>query len=124
MTEVKEGLLYTKEGIWVEITGGKARIGLSDRAQEELGEVIYVQPPVVGRHIARNEEIGAIESFKAIAPLISPLSGKVLSINQALEGEPSLMNSSPYSDGWLADIEIEDHGDFGKMLSAERYRSI
>ncbi len=124
MTEVKEGLLYTKEGIWVEITGSKARIGLSDRAQEELGEVIYVQPPVVGRRIARNEEIGAIESFKAIAPLISPLSGKVLSINQALEGEPSLMNTSPYSDGWLAEIEMEDDGDLGKMLSAEEYKSI
>ncbi|MDD2410737.1 MAG: glycine cleavage system protein GcvH [Candidatus Methanomethylophilaceae archaeon] len=124
MTAVKEGLLYTKEGTWVEMAGIRARIGLSDRAQEELGEVIYVQPPVVGRQIARNEEIGAIESFKAIAPVISPLSGRVLSVNMALEEDPSLMNTSPYSDGWLADIEMENEDELGKMLSAEEYRHI
>ena len=103
MTSVKEGLYYTKEGIWVKVEGTNVRIGISESAQEDLGEVIYVQPPVVGRQISRNDEIGAIESFKAVAPISSPVSGKVLSINQALEDDPALMNTSPYDEGWLAD---------------------
>ena len=124
MTAVKEGLLYTKEGLWVGISGSRAKIGISDRAQEELGEVIYVQPPVVGRHISRNDEIGAIESFKAISPVISPVTGTVASINRTLEDEPALMNSSPYSDGWLAEIELDDPKDIQKLLGAEEYESI
>ncbi len=121
MTAVKEGLYYTKEGIWVEINGTKARIGISHRAQDDLGEVIYVQPPVVGRHISKNDEIGAIESFKAIAPTISPVTGTVLMINLSLEGEPSLMNSSPYEKGWLAEIDLDDPSIEG-LLTADEYR--
>ena len=123
MTSVKEGFYYTKEGIWVNIEGTKAKIGISDRAQDDLGEVIYVQPPVVGRRISRNDEIGAIESFKAIAPTVSPVTGTVLSINLALESEPSLMNSSPYDKGWLAEIEL-DNTNIEGLLTADEYRSL
>lgn len=123
MTAVKEGLYYTKEGIWVEIKGTKARIGISHRAQDDLGEVIYVQPPVIGRHISKNDEIGAIESFKAIAPTISPVTGTVSTINLSLEGEPSLMNSSPYEKGWLAEIELDDLSTEG-LFTADEYRSL
>lgn len=121
MTTVKEGLYYTKEGIWVEVKGNKAKIGISDRAQDDLGEVIYVQPPVVGRNISVNDEIGAIESFKSIAPTISPVAGTILTINLALEGEPSLMNSSPYDKGWLAEIELDDTKLEG-LLTADEYK--
>lgn len=120
MASVKEGLYYTKEGIWVKVEGTNARIGISDVAQEDLGEVIYVQPPVVGRQISKDDEIGAIESFKAIAPIVSPVAGKVLSINHALEDEPALMNTSPYDDGWLAIIELDDTKLEG-LYSAEEY---
>ncbi|HKM13916.1 MAG TPA: glycine cleavage system protein GcvH [Candidatus Methanomethylophilaceae archaeon] len=123
MTTVKEGFYYTKEGIWVEIRGTKARIGISDRAQDDLGEVIYVQPPVVGRSISKNDEIGAIESFKAIAPTISPVTGTISAINLALEGEPALMNSSPYEKGWLAEIELDDTNLDG-LLTADEYKAL
>ena len=123
MTAVKEGLYYTKDGVWVEVKGTQAKIGISDRAQDDLGEVIYVQPPVVGRHISKNDEIGAIESFKSIAPTISPVTGIVLKINLELEGEPSLMNSSPYDKGWLAEIELDDTEIEG-LLTADEYKSL
>lgn len=124
MTAVREGLLYTEGGIWVKVCGPKVKIGISDRAQDELGEVIYIQPPVVGRHISKNDEIGAIESFKAISPVISPVTGTVLSINMALEDGPGLMNSSPYDEGWLAEIELDGPEGTSGLLTADEYDKI
>lgn len=122
MTNVKEGLLYTKDGMWVEIKGNKARIGISDPAQDELGEVIYVQTPVVGREVSDGTEIGALESFKSIIPIVSPVSGKITAVNKNLEDEPSLMNSSPYDDGWLAEIELSS--DAEGLYTAEEFKSL
>lgn len=122
MTKIKEGLLYTEEGMWVEIEGGKARIGISDSAQDELGEVIYVQTPVMDREISKGDEIGAIESFKSIIPIVSPVSGKIVRVNRDLEEEPSLINESPYDKGWLAEIDLTSSAE--GLLAAEEYKSI
>ncbi len=122
MTKVKEGLLYTEDGMWVEVKGTKVRIGLSDSAQDELGEVIYVQIPVIGREVYKGDEIGALESFKSIIPIVSPVEGKVISVNGMLEDEPSLMNTSPYDEGWLAEIEIIS--DVEGLYTAEEFKSL
>lgn len=122
MTNVKEGLLYTEDGIWVEINGTKARIGISDSAQDELGEVIYVQTPVMDREVYKGGEIGALESFKSIVPIVSPVSGRIVAVNKILEDEPSLMNSSPYDEGWLAEIELSS--DVEGLYTAEEYKSL
>lgn len=123
MTVIKEGLRYAKDGMWVKIEGTKAVIGISDPAQDELGEVIYVQTPVIGRNVSRGDEIGALESFKSVIPIVSPISGTVISINKALEEEPSLMNSSPYGDGWIAEFEIASENVEG-LYTAEEYKSM
>ncbi len=122
MTKIKEGLFYTEEGMWVKIEGKKARIGISDSAQDELGEVIYVQTPVMDREISKGDEIGALESFKSIIPIVSPVSGKIVLVNRNLEEEPSLINESPYDKGWLAVINLTS--DAEGLLTAEEYKSV
>jgi len=122
MAKVKEGLFYNKEGMWVKVEGNKARIGLSDPAQDELGEVIYVQTPVIDREVYKGDEIGALESFKSIIPIVSPVEGKIVSVNRALEENPSLINTSPYEEGWLAELELSSEVE--GLCTAEEYKSL
>lgn len=119
MSSKKPELRYSSDGFWIKIEGTKVRIGITDRSQEEMGEVAYVQPPVLGRKISKGDEIGAIESFKSISPVISPVSGTVVSVNSLLDGEPSLMNADPYGDGWLAEIELNDAEEFLDLSETE-----
>ncbi|MGI5964576.1 MAG: glycine cleavage system protein H [Candidatus Methanomethylophilaceae archaeon] len=119
MSHKNTGLRFSSDGLWIGISDGKAKIGITDGAQEEMGEVVYVQPPVPGRKVSKGDEIGAIESFKSVSPIISPVSGTVVSVNSLLEENPSLMNSDPYGEGWLAEIELDNAEELSELSETE-----
>lgn len=99
--EVPEGLYYTKEFEWVKIEGGKARVGITDYAQKQLREIVYVELPGEGDSLTQNEAYGTVESVKAVSDLIAPISGKIEQINSEVQGRPELLNEDPYNKGWL-----------------------
>lgn len=99
--EVPEGLYYTKDYEWVKIEGNKARIGITDYAQKQLREIVYVELPAEGDTITQNEPYGTVESVKAVSDLIAPLSGTIEQVNTEVQGSPELLNEDPYNKGWL-----------------------
>ncbi len=122
MDEVREGLLYTESHEWIKDLGeGRVRIGISDHAQHELGDIVFVELPTVGKDIAKGDEIGALESVKTVEPVYSPLSGKVVSVNEGLEDRSEVMNQSPYDEGWLAEIELTDPSELNGLMDSSSY---
>ena len=99
--EVPEGLYYTKEYEWVKIEGDKVRIGITDYAQKQLREIVYVELPAEGDAITKTEPYGTVESVKAVSDLVAPISGKIDQINAEVQGRPELLNEDPYNKGWL-----------------------
>ncbi|MEM3011263.1 MAG: glycine cleavage system protein GcvH [Candidatus Bathyarchaeia archaeon] len=99
--EVPEGLYYSKDFEWVKIEGNKARIGITDYAQKQLREIVYVEIPNVGADTKQNEPYGTVESVKAVSDLVGPLSGKVEQVNTEVQSRPELLNEDPYNKGWL-----------------------
>jgi len=99
--EVPEGLYYHKEFAWARVEKGKARIGITDYAQKQLREIVYVELPSAGDTITQNEPFGTVESVKAVSDLIAPISGKIEEVNEELESKPELLNEDPYGKGWL-----------------------
>ncbi len=112
---------YSEDHEWVRIEGGTARIGISDYAQDQLGEVVFVELPVVGRHLPKGSEFGTIESVKAVSELYMPVGGTVRAVNTALEETPELVNSSPYENGWLVDITPDDPAEAAALLNRDAY---
>jgi len=121
--EFPESLKYTKEHEWVRVEGGKAVVGITDHAQDELGDIVFVELPEVGSDVEQNETFGTVESVKAVSDLFSPLSGEVLEVNEALKDEPELINSSPYKDGWMLVVDISDESELDSLLSAKEYEA-
>ena len=99
--EVSEGLYYHKEYVWARVENGKVKIGVSDFAQKQLHDIVFVELPGVGDSITQNEPFGTLESVKAVSDLIAPLSGTIETVNEALESKPELLNEDPYGEGWL-----------------------
>ncbi len=99
--EVPEGLYYHKEYLWARVENGKARIGITDYAQKQLREIVYVELPSAGDTITQSEPFGTVESVKAVSDLIAPISGTIEEVNEELESKPELLNEDPYSKGWL-----------------------
>lgn len=120
--EFPDGLLYTKEHEWVLEEDGIATIGITDYAQSELGDVVFVELPEEGTAIKRGEPYGVVESVKSVSDLYSPVSGEVVEINTHLESEPELVNSSPYEEGWMIKMEISDESELDQLLSTDEYR--
>lgn len=120
--EVPDNLIYTQSHEWVRLDKDLATIGITDYAQEELGDVVYVELPPAGRSVDKDEAFGGIESVKAASDLFSPLSGEVVEVNDALAGAPDLVNSSPYGDGWMVVLRLSDPTEAQKLLSPESYR--
>ena len=112
---------YSKEHEWVKADGASARIGITDYAQEQLGDIVYVDLPSVGATIAQFEKMGEIESVKAVSDLFSPVSGEVIATNDAVVQKPELVNSDPHGDGWLLEVTLADASELDKLLSAEDY---
>lgn len=129
MTDVPEDLKYTKTHEWIRVTGSLAVIGITDFAQEELHEIVYVELPEVGKQVAKGSEFAAVESVKARSEIFAPLSGKVVKVNEVLvEGKdsarPELLNEEPYGKGWLVEIELADPAEAKEMLSPVDYRKL
>lgn len=124
MSEVRENLRYTEEHEWAEAhESGVVRVGITDFAQCELGDIVFVELPDFGMDIKAGDAIGTIESVKTVSDLFSPVSGKVSKINEVLLDQPELINNDPYSGGWLVEIELADaEAELGKLLNAEQYR--
>ncbi len=120
--EVAEGLLYTKEHEWAREEGGTVVVGITDYAAKTLNDVVYVACPKAGGTVTQFGSMGTVESIKAVSELYSPVSGKVLRSNSALDTSPELVNKSPYSDGWLVVVEPSDFkSEKGKLLDAKGY---
>ena len=113
--------LYSEEHEWVKVDGDQCTVGITDFAQSELGEVVFVDPPEVGESHAQGDEIGTIESVKAVAEVYTPLTGEILEINEALEDAPELVNDEPHGEGWLVKMKIGEPAELEGLMSAEKY---
>ena len=121
--DIPEDLKYTKEHEWARIRGNRVVVGITDFAQEELGDVVYVELPEPGTAVAAETPFGVVESVKAVSDLFCPISGTVIEINEDLEDHPELVNDAPYEDGWMIVIEPSNSAEFNELLSAEDYRA-
>lgn len=122
MSLVLDGLHYTKEHEWVKVEGGNARIGITDHAQNELTEIVYVELPKVGKKVKRGESLGVVESVKTVSDIYSPVSGEVVEANIPLGDAPQLLNESPYEKGWFALVRLFDPKEVEGLMSAAAYR--
>jgi glycine cleavage system H protein len=124
MSTVLENLKYSKEHEWLKIEDGVATIGITDHAQSELGDIVFVELPEVGDTFDKDDSFGTVEAVKTVAELYSPLSGEVVAINEELEDEAETVNSSPYENGWIIKIKISDESELESLLDAEAYQAL
>ena len=117
-------LRYTKEHEWVRVEGGVAAVGITDHAQEQLGDLVYLELPKVGTAVRQFEKLGEIESVKAVSDLFSPVSGEVTERNEEAVKAPELVNQDPYGRGWLVKLSLSDAGEVDKLLTAEQYEKL
>ncbi|MBF0571341.1 MAG: glycine cleavage system protein GcvH [Candidatus Omnitrophica bacterium] len=121
--EIEENFLYTKEHEWVSIEDNIATMGITDYAQEALGDVTYVELPEEGAEVEQFEEFVSVESVKAASDIFAPMAGKVLEVNRKLEDDPAWINKDCYGKGWIARIEVRDMDESTNLMSAEEYRN-
>ena len=115
---------YQESHEWIRIEGDEAVIGISDYAQSELNDVVYVDLPEVGDSLDQGDEFGSVESVKAASELYMPMGGEVIAVNEALDEEPELVNSAPFGEGWMLRIRLADPGEAGSLLDAAGYRAL
>ncbi|WP_042142931.1 glycine cleavage system protein GcvH [Paucisalibacillus sp. EB02] len=118
------GLLYSKEHEWVKKEGNTVRIGITDFAQDELGDIVFVELPEVGDEISVDEPFGSVESVKTVSELYAPISGKVVEVNSDLEDSPELVNESPYENAWMIVVELSNESELDELLSPEAYKEL
>lgn len=117
-------LKYTKDHEWVRMDGDIAIVGITEFAQGELGDIVYVEIETEGETLEKESIFGSIEAVKTVSDLFMPLSGEILELNSALEGNPELVNSDPYGEGWMVKIKVSDAGELDQLLKAEEYSSL
>lgn len=117
-------LKYTKDHEWVRVEGDHATIGITDFAQGELGDIVYVDIDTVGETIDHEQVFGTVEAVKTVSDLFMPVTGEILELNAALESQPELVNKDPYGEGWMVKVRITDPGQLAGLLSADDYRSL
>ena len=122
--EVRAGLKYTQSHEWIKITNSTATIGITDHAQTELTDIVYAELPEMGKEFTKGDELCVIESVKSVSEIYAPLSGKITKVNQQLEDSPETINTSPYDDGWLVEIEITNKEELSKLLDADAYKKL
>jgi len=122
VTEVPDGLHYTKDHEWAKVDGNRARVGITDHAQDQLTDVVYVELPAIGKVVKQGEQIGVVESVKAASEIYAPVSGKVVEVNKTLEDKPELVNKSPYGDGWMAVLEVANASEAKGLMDPATYR--
>ena len=121
---IPESLKYTKDHEWVKIENDVATIGITDFAQGELGDIVYVEVETVDESLDQNEVFGSVEAVKTVSDLFMPLSGEVIEFNEGLEDAPEVVNSDPYGDGWMIKIRISDSGQLDSLLDAAAYKEL
>lgn len=114
-------LHYTKDHEWISLDGDTATIGITDHAQRELGDIVYVDIDTVDKDIAQHDVFGTVEAVKTVSDLFSPISGTVLEVNEKLADAPETVNSDPYGEGWIIKMKVADQGEIAGLLSAEAY---
>ena len=120
--EVPENRKYLESHEWVEVNDGIGKIGITDFAQDELGDVVFVELPSEGDELEQEGDLGVVESIKAVSDLYSPVSGTVTAVNDELESTPELVNEDPFGGGWMLEVELDDEGELDDLLSADEYR--
>lgn len=121
---IPEGLLYTQDHEWVKIDGNTATVGITDFAQGELGDIVYLDITTLNQEIAQHAVFGTVEAVKTVSDLFMPLSGTVIEVNPLLENQPEKVNEDPYGDGWMVKVEIKDKKEVDGLLSAEKYKEV
>lgn len=119
-----DNLYYTKDHEWIKIDGDEATIGITDFAQSELGDIVFVEIDTVGKQLDVNAVFGTVEAVKTVSDLFLPVSGMITEINPALANQPELVNSDPYGEGWMVKVAISDKGEIEKLLSKENYQQL
>ena len=124
MSEVPEGLYYTKEHEWIRIEGDNVVIGVTDYAQDALTDVVWVELPEIGSVVGSMESFASVESVKSVSEIYAPVSGEVLEVNDSLEDSPEQINEDPYGNGWICKMAISDPSELGDLLDGATYRSL
>lgn len=121
---IPSDLKYTKDHEWIRIDGDTATIGITDFAQGELGDIVYVEIETVGDTVEKEAVFGTVEAVKTVSDLFMPMTGEVMEVNARLEGEPELVNKDPYGDGWMVKVKIADAGQVADLLTADAYSAL
>ena len=116
-----EGLKYTREHEWIKVEGDKGRVGITHYAQDQLGDVVFVELPKKGRQLRQMEAFGVVESVKAVSDLYCPVSGEVVEVNSALEQKPELINQDPYGQGWMIVVKVRNAKELDALMTAQQY---
>ena len=114
-------LLYTKDHEWIRVDESIGTIGITDHAQSELGDIVFVELPKVGQKLTQMQPFGSVEAVKAVSDLFCPVKAEVIEVNAALDDEPAVVNSDPYGDGWMIKIRVQEPGDLGELMDATAY---
>ena len=121
---VPDELKYTKDHEWVRVEGESIVVGVTDFAQKELGDIVYVDVDTEGEMIEKEEVFGSVEAVKTVSDLMMPVSGEIVAFNDALEDEPELVNTDPYGDGWMIKVLVSDFTELDSLLSADQYKEL
>ena len=121
---IPQELKYTKDHEWVKQEDGRVRVGITHHAQQELGDIVFVELPAVGRKVEKGELVATVESVKAVGEVYAPASGEVVEANSALESSPELVNKDPYGEGWIFVLKVADPAELGELLDAAGYESL
>jgi len=124
MSEIPEGLIYTKEHEWIKVEGNEIVVGITDYAQNALTDVVWVELPELGVSVKSMESFANVESVKSVSEIYAPVSGEVIEINEDLEDAPETVNSDPYGDGWICKMRMDDSGELDALLDAAAYKSL
>ena len=122
--EIKEDLKYTKDHEWIKIDGDVATVGITDFAQGELGDIVYVEVDTLDETLSKDEVFGTVEAVKTVSDLFLPMSGKIIEFNEALNDNPELVNDSPYDEGWIIKVEVSDVNELEQLLDSKSYSEI
>ena len=122
--EVRDDLKYTDNHEWIKSQGDKVVVGITDHAQSELTDIVFIELPEVGKEVKKGDELCVVESVKSVSEIYAPVSGKIIKVNAQLEDAPESVNSSPYEEGWLVELEVADKSEINSLMDAESYKKI
>ncbi len=122
--DFSDELKYTKDHEWIKVDGDTATVGITEFAQKELGDIVFIEIETEGETLDREEVFGTVEAVKTVSDLFMPIGGEVITVNEALEDDPALVNTDPYGDGWMIKVKIKDAVELNDLLSAEQYREL